>query len=144
MLCAGWKFPTPDGKAHFSAVALPRRDVPDGAFLVTTRRGRQFNSMVQGDRDGHTGADRDAVLMNGEDALALGAGDGTAVVLHSDSGQLAGRARVAPVTRGTLQVHWPEGEILLDRTRRERSSGIPDYTAVVRVEVVTTRPDGRA
>ena len=41
--------------------------------MVTTRRGRQFNSMVQGDRDGHTGADRDAVLMNGEDALALGA-----------------------------------------------------------------------
>jgi molybdopterin-dependent oxidoreductase alpha subunit len=135
MLCAGWKFPTPDGKARFSAVALPARDVPDGAFLLTTRRGRQFNSMVQGDRDGHTGADRDAVLISAEDALALGARDGTPVVLRSDSGQMAGRARVAPVTRGTLQVHWPEGSALLDRTRREPSSGIPDYTAVVRVEV---------
>ncbi len=77
--------------------------------MVTTRRGRQFNSMVQGDRDGHTGAGRDAVLINPDDAIALGAVDGTPVVLRSDSGEMAGRARIAPVTRGTLQVHWPEG-----------------------------------
>jgi molybdopterin-dependent oxidoreductase alpha subunit len=144
MLCAGWKFPTPDGRAHFSAVALPRRDIPDGAFLLTTRRGRQFNSMVQGDRDGHTGADREAVLINEQDALALGARDGTPVLLRSESGQMAGRARVAPVTRGTLQVHWPEGEVLLDRARRERSSGIPDYTAVVWVEVGATAAEAGA
>ncbi|MGA3219896.1 MAG: FdhF/YdeP family oxidoreductase [Acidimicrobiales bacterium] len=137
MLCAGWRFPTPDGRARFSAVALPQRDVPHGAFLVTTRRGRQFNSMVQGDRDGHTGADREAVLINGEDAIALGAADGTPVLLRSNSGEMAGLARIAPVTRGTLQVHWPEGEVLLDRSRRDPSSGIPDYTAVVRVEVGT-------
>jgi predicted molibdopterin-dependent oxidoreductase YjgC len=135
MLCAGWKFPTPDGKARFSAVALPPREVPDGAFLVTTRRGRQFNSMVQGERDGHTGAGRDDVLINGDDAAALGARDGTPVLLRSESGELAGRARLAPVTRGTLQVHWPEGEVLLHRTRRDPASGIPDYTAVVTVEV---------
>ncbi len=42
------------------------------------------------------------------------------------------------MTRGTLQVHWPEGEALLDRARRDGQSGIPDYTAVVRVEVGTT------
>ena len=94
--------------------------------------------MVQGDRDGHTGADRDAVLINKDDATALGAGEGTPVVLRSDSGEMAGRARIAPVARGTLQVHWPEGEVLLDRARRDGPSGIPDYTAVVRVEVGTT------
>jgi predicted molibdopterin-dependent oxidoreductase YjgC len=138
MLCAGWRFPTPDGRARFSAVALPERHVPEGAYLVSTRRGRQFNSMVQGDRDGHTGADRDEVLINSDDAIALGAGDGSPVVLRSDSGEMAGRARIAPVTRGTLLVHWPEGEVLLDRARRDRSSGIPDYTAVVRVEVGPT------
>jgi molybdopterin-dependent oxidoreductase alpha subunit len=140
VLCAGWKFPMPDGKARFSPVPLPHRDVPDGAFLVTTRRGRQFNSMVQGDRDGHTGADRDAVFINGDDARELGARDGTAVLLRSESGELAGRARVAPVARGTLQVHWPEGEVLLDRARRDRASGIPDYTAVVGVEVGVPGP----
>jgi molybdopterin-dependent oxidoreductase alpha subunit len=135
MLCAGWRFPTADGKAHFSAVALPERVVPEGAFLVTTRRGRQFNSMVQGERDGHTGAGRDAVLINPDDALAVGVADGGAVLLRSESGEMAGRALIAPVTRGTLQVHWPEGSMLLDRARRDRASGIPDYTAVVRVEV---------
>jgi anaerobic selenocysteine-containing dehydrogenase len=135
MLCAGWRFPTADGKARFSAVALPERVVPEGAFVVATRRGRQFNSMVQGDRDGHTGADRDAVLINPDDATALGATNGTPVTLRSETGEMAGRARLAPVTRGTLQVHWPEGSTLLDRSRRDRESGIPDYTAVVRVEV---------
>ncbi len=92
MLCAGWSFPTAGGKARFSAVALPERHVPEGAFLVTTRRGRQFNSMVQGDRDGHTGADRDAVLINADDATTLGAVDGAPVVLRSASGEMAGRA----------------------------------------------------
>jgi anaerobic selenocysteine-containing dehydrogenase len=138
MLCAGWRFPTADGKARFSAVALPpERFVPEGDFVVTTRRGRQFNSMVQGDRDAHTGADRDAVLINPDDAIALGATEGAPVVLRSDRGEMAARARIAPVTRGTLQVHWPEGAVLLDRARRDRASGIPDYTAVVSVEVGT-------
>jgi predicted molibdopterin-dependent oxidoreductase YjgC len=40
MLCAGWKFSTPDGKAHFSPVVPPERHVPEGAVLVTTRSGR--------------------------------------------------------------------------------------------------------
>ena len=60
---------------------------------------------------------RDAVLINGDDAIALGAADGTPVLLRSDSGEMAGLARIAPVTRGTLQVHWPEGEVLFDRSR---------------------------
>ncbi len=44
------------------------------------------------------------------------------------------------MTRGTLQVHWPEGEVLLDRARRDGASGIPDYTAIVRVEVGPALP----
>ena len=135
MLCAGWKFSTPDGKAHFTPVIPPERRVPEGAFLVTTRRGRQFNSMVHAARDEHTGADRESVLINSADALALGIGNGTGIVLRSDSGELQVVALIAPVTPGTLQVHWPEGEVLLDRESRSPSSGIPDYTAVVRIEV---------
>lgn len=135
MLSAGWKFSTPDGKAHFGPVTPPARQVPEGAFLVTTRRGRQFNSMVQAGRDEHTGADRGSVLINGADALALGIDNGSSVILRSESGELAGTALIAPVTPGTLQVHWPEGEVLIDRKSRSPSSGIPDYTAVVRVEV---------
>lgn len=135
MLCAGWEFPTGDGRAHFIPVALPEQDVPAGAFLVTTRRGRQFNSLVQAGRDTHNGAERDSVLINRLDAAGLGLAEGDRVVLRSESGEMAGRVFLAPVARGTLQVHWPEGEVLLDRAKRSPESGIPAYTAVVRVEV---------
>lgn len=135
MLCAAWKFPTPDGRARFAPVTPPARNIPDGAFLVTTRRGRQFNSMVQANLDEHTGAVRSSVLINRADALAHGLEDGTPVVLKSDNGELAGTALIAPVTKGTLQVHWPEGEVLIDRKTRAPGSGIPEYTAVVQLEV---------
>lgn len=149
-LCAGWQFPTPDGKAHWSAVRLPERDLPAGSFVVTTRRGRQFNSMVQGERDTHTGAGRDSVLINRADAAALGIANGDPVLVRSSAGEMAGCAFVAPVARSTLQVHWPEGEILLGPTARSPEAGIPNYTAVVTVEAqdgrkgdVAERPDAR-
>jgi molybdopterin-dependent oxidoreductase alpha subunit len=133
-LCAGWRFPTPDGKAHFSAVRLPDLRRPDGTFVVATRRGKQFNSMVHERRDPLNGAVREAVLMNPHDADRLGLADGACVVLTSATGSLAGRVLRAPVTPGNLQVHWPEGEVLIDRSRRSPQAVMPDYNAVVRVE----------
>lgn len=55
-LCFGWTFPTPDGKARFTPLSPPQRDLPEGCFLVATRRGKQFNSMVQEKKDAITGA----------------------------------------------------------------------------------------
>jgi molybdopterin-dependent oxidoreductase alpha subunit len=133
-LCAEWRFPTDDGLARFSTIQPPALNRPDGTFTVATRRGKQFNSMVHEARDPLTGAVRDAVLMNPADAERLGLADGDAVVLTSDSGTLDGRVRKAPVTPGNLQVHWPEGEVLIDRTRRSPQARMPDYNAVVRVE----------
>jgi molybdopterin-dependent oxidoreductase alpha subunit len=135
LLCDGWHFPTSDGQAHFRAVRVPDNEVPDGAFLVTTRRGRQFNSMVQAGTDGHTGASRGSVLINALDAEALGIKEGARVVLRSSSGEMGGTAMIAPVARGVLQVHWPEGDVLLDPTRRSDASHIPAYTAVVRLHL---------
>jgi predicted molibdopterin-dependent oxidoreductase YjgC len=133
-LCFGWKFPTADGKAHFSVVPLPTVDSPDGTFRLATRRGKQFNSMVYEQRDALTGAVRDAVLMNRRDADRLGLADGDPVVLTSPVGRFRGTVRLAAVTPGNLQVHWPEGNVLIDRRRRSPQAGIPDYTAVVTVE----------
>ncbi|MFG1956646.1 FdhF/YdeP family oxidoreductase [Nonomuraea sp. NPDC049028] len=133
LLCAGWKFPTPDGRARFSVVEVPPLNRPDGTFVVTTRRGKQFNSMVYEKRDALTGATREAVLMNPIDADRLGLNDGDPVRLKSDTGELTGRVVRAPVTPGNLQVHWPEGEVLIDRNKRSPQAGIPDYNAVVRV-----------
>ncbi len=135
-LCWNWKFPTPDGMAHFSVVPLPQVDLPDGMFVVSTRRGKQFNSMVQERRDAITGAVRDAVLMNQQDATRLGLQGGDPVLLWNDFGEFRGRVRIAVMKPGNLQVHWPEGNVLIDRRRRSPQAGIPDYNAVVRVEKI--------
>jgi molybdopterin-dependent oxidoreductase alpha subunit len=70
-LPAGQSFPTADGKAHFRAVELPAPAPADGTFELSTRRGKQFNSMIYADVDPLTGADRDAVFINPDDAAAL-------------------------------------------------------------------------
>ena len=134
MLCEGWRFPTPDGKAAFSVVEVPDRSVPDGSYRVTTRRGKQFNSMIQQSKDPLTKAMRDSVLVSAEDAQREGLSDGDEIALVSDFGRMTGRVRIAPVARGNLQVHWPEAQVLIDRTRRSPEAGIPDYNAVVRIE----------
>ena len=133
-LAAGWKFPTPDGKAHWSVVRSRKVDVPDGKFMVATRRGKQFNSMVHESTDRLTGAEREAVLISEVDATKLGVAHGDRVLLRSDHGEFTGHAYLAPVAPGNLQVHWPEAEVLIDRRRRSPQAGIPDYNAVVTVE----------
>ena len=132
-LCADWKFGTPDGKAHFAVVGLPETDVPPGYFRVATRRGKQFNSMVQASRDPLTGALREAILVGAEDAAELGVRDGDPIVLKNEHGELQGRARVAPMRPGNLEVHWPEGNVLIDPGPRDPEAGTPDYNAVVRI-----------
>jgi anaerobic selenocysteine-containing dehydrogenase len=93
--------------------------------------------MVHEDRDPLNGAVREAVLMNPSDADRLGLADGEEVTLTSDSGTLRGRVKRAPITPGNLQVHWPEGEVLIDRTRRSPQAKMPDYNAVVRIDRAT-------
>lgn len=136
-LCQGGAFATPDARAHFADVCLPEREVPPGAFLLSTRRGKQFNSMVHRKRDPLTGAHRDHVLMNEADAQFLGVREADAVTLRSDVGTLRARVKIAPIRRGNLQVHWPEGNVLLPRGRTDPTCGIPDYNTIVHVEPVT-------
>jgi anaerobic selenocysteine-containing dehydrogenase len=131
-LCWGWNFPTDDGKAHFAEIHPSEKENPPGMFVVTTRRGRQFNSIIQGTRDGLTGAERDAILISGEDADALEIRDDDPLILTSETGQYQGRALIAPVKPGSLQIHWPEGEVLIDHIHRARA-GAPDYNALVSV-----------
>lgn len=136
-LCAGWNFGTADGKARFTAVPLPRTAIPDGMFAVATRRGKQFNTMVQEAKDALTGAVREAVLMNGADAAELRVRNGDPIRLVSETGTYEGRVFIAPVTRRNLQIHWPEGNVLLDHGKRSPESHVPDYNAFVRVERLT-------
>lgn len=133
-LFEGGRFATADGKARFSEVALARRERIPGAFSVSTRRGKQFNSMVQHETDPLTGAAREDVLVSEADARALGVSDGDGVRLVSECGQFSGRAKVVPIKPGNLEVHWPEGMELLSESAVDPESGEPDYNARVRVE----------
>jgi molybdopterin-dependent oxidoreductase alpha subunit len=135
-LCAGWDFPTADGRARFSPVPVPEPVAEDGLLALSTRRGKQFNSMVQERRDSLTGAVRDTVLISAEDAGRLGIEDGAGVVVRSDLAELRGTALLAPIAPGNVQVHWPEGNVLISERRRSAEAGIPDYNARVSVEPV--------
>jgi anaerobic selenocysteine-containing dehydrogenase len=126
-LCPGGVCPTPSGRARFLPVALPQRPVPEGAFRLVTRRGKQFNSMVQEATDPINGAPRDAVLMNPKDIEKLGLKPGQPVWLHNPFGTLAGRVFAAEVRPGSLQVHWPEGNALIDPKLRSSQAKIPAY-----------------
>jgi predicted molibdopterin-dependent oxidoreductase YjgC len=135
-LCAGGQFPTPDGRGRFTALDTPGSDIPAGWFTVATRRGKQFNSMVWDEVDPLTGAARDAVYIDRADAEALGLADGARVVLRSDIGEMTGSLKVVRLPPATLQVHWPEGNVLVadGPTHREPHSKVPDYNALVQLE----------
>lgn len=126
-------FNTPDGRAQFSALEVSRQNT-DGKFRLSTRRGKQFNSMVQRDRDPLNGARREDVLLNAADAQQLGLREGDKLRLHNENGELRGRCRLAPLTPGNVQVHWPEGNVLLKRGLCDPECGIPDYNTLVEIE----------
>ncbi len=134
-LCSGGAFPTPTGRGRFSVVEPPRSEVPEGRFLATTRRGKQFNSIVWSRTDPLTGAPRDAVYLDPADARDLGVGDGDPVLLRSGTGEMAARVHLARLPRRTVQVHWPEANGLLPggAEHREPGSKIPDFQAVVEI-----------
>lgn len=130
-LCDGGRFPTPNGRARFFPVAPPEpRPRVDGRLVLSTRRGKQFNSIVHQDVDPLTGATRDAVFVAPVDAERLGLVDGRRVTLRSDHGEMAARVHIAPIRPGNVQVFFPEGNVLLPPGHRD-PSGVPDYTTLV-------------
>ena len=135
-LCAGWRFPTADGKARFHAVPLPGVDRPAGFFEVSTRRGKQFNTLIYSETDPLTGAARDAVFIHPDDAAALHLANGDRIALVNAHGRFEGRVHFAAIARGNLQVHWPEGNGLIARGPVDTLGGVPDYNAQVRVEAL--------
>jgi molybdopterin-dependent oxidoreductase alpha subunit len=132
-LCEGARFPTDDGRAHFGVVAPTARDVPEGSFILSTRRGKQFNSMVWNDVDPLTGAARDALFLAPDDASALGVRDGDRVTVRSAYGEMPARVQVAAIRPGNVQAFFPEANPLIAPSVRDEISGVPDYNAVVQV-----------
>ena len=142
-LYADGRFPFDDGKARFAVLAPSVPYEGDGnvaacaagprRFRLATRRGKQFNSMVQREIDPLTGAARDHIYMHAEDARQLGLTQDSPVVLRNAHGSYAGRVFLADTARGSLQGHWPELNHLLPHDRIESEGGVPDYNAWVEV-----------
>ncbi len=137
VLFADGRFATLDAKAHFIAAGIHNRpEPPADRFRVSTRRGKQFNSMVQREIDPLTGAGRDDVLLSAADADRLGLREHQRVRLTSADGAFEGRVRRSPIKPGNLEVHWPEGNVLLSGAAVDPDSMEPDYNTVVTLEAV--------
>jgi anaerobic selenocysteine-containing dehydrogenase len=165
LLCAnGVCASLPGGRARFTPLAPPNLRAPNPQlvipsrpatpadeesqrpaqtqlFYLTTRRGRQFNSIVYADRDPLTGARRrDEIFIAPEDAARLGLRDGDLVTLRATSNHSSafrGVCCIARVAPGTLQAFWPEANVLI-ASRLDPQSHEPDYNAWVTMEKLST------
>ena len=126
----------PNGRALFSVLNPPDRRASAGKFYLSTRRGKQFNSMTFGVTDRLMGAkSRDLIFISPEDAQQLEVTDGTRVVARSNTGEMNAVIQIAPVKSGTLQAYWPEANVLISR-RTDPISGEPDYNVEVSIEKI--------
>ena len=128
------RFATSSGRAHFHVVAPPAdRALEEGELFLSTRRGRQFNSMVHQAQDPLTGLDRSDVLINADDGRDRGIADGDRVVVKSPVSQIELVARFQPIKAGNVEAHWPECMELLPWSL-DPDSGEPEYGVRVRIE----------
>jgi predicted molibdopterin-dependent oxidoreductase YjgC len=127
LLCDGWNFPTYDGKAHFKPLVVPEVELGEGEFTVVTRRGKQFNSMVHEDHETYNRLDRGAFLINADDARRMGLAEGDAVVLSNRFGSMRGVLAFTEMASGTIQVYFPEANVLLDPDKLSPLANIPAY-----------------
>jgi hypothetical protein len=91
-LCVSGSFATPTGRGQFSVTDPAGPALPDGAFLLSTRRAKQFTSMVFAGTDALTGAGRDAEFIDRDDGAELGIRDGDTLRPRSAVGTLDGHA----------------------------------------------------
>ncbi|SDZ22941.1 oxidoreductase alpha (molybdopterin) subunit [Evansella caseinilytica] len=137
-LCENGKCPTSDERGRLLPIQLPELRKKEGHFYVTTRRGKQFNSMIYGRVDPNNHADRSDILIHEADARELDIRQGEAIVVYNRGGVFYGRARFADTRRGNIQVYWPEGNVLMPKGVFEKYSQIPEYNTAVIIEKAET------
>jgi predicted molibdopterin-dependent oxidoreductase YjgC len=127
------RFTTPGGRAMFSVIELGQ-PTGDGKLRLSTRRGKQFNSMVHQKRDPLTGASRNDLLISKPDAERLGLNSDDRVIVRSSVGEMRATVRIATIAPGNVQAHWPEANILIERGVSDPECGIPDFNTLVEIE----------
>ena len=107
----------PDGRARFSVCQIPRIDVPAGKLVLTTRRGKQFNSMTHGTRDPLTGrrASRGGAHERERHAAARREADGEHRACAATPARWTLLRASGPCRDNHVQAFWPECNPLLAR-----------------------------
>ncbi|MFF2728508.1 FdhF/YdeP family oxidoreductase [Streptomyces sp. NPDC058008] len=134
------RFPTATGKANFTAAPVEHPEVPEGRLLLQTLRSHdQYNTTVYGLDDRYRGikGGRRIVMVNPEDARALGLADGSYTDLVSEwKDGVERRApgfRVVhyPTARGCAAAYYPETNVLVPLDSTADTSNTPASKSVV-------------
>lgn len=133
-LCENGICPTPDGKGNLLAIDIPENRRIEGQFYVTSRRGKQFNSMIYSEKDPFNGGHRYDIFMNANDAAKLDIKEGDLIVTYNQFGTYQGNAKFEDISSGNVAVYWPEGNVLLPKGVYEKYSQIPEYNTAIIVE----------
>ena len=132
-------FETPSGKAGFSVLNIPKKELKDGHyFMMTIRTHDQFNTTVYGLDDRYRGiyGERRVVLMNAEDMAEAGLSERQVVDVTS---HFEGETRVAPrfiampydIPRRCVATYFPEANVLVPIRDVARGSNTPASKSVV-------------
>ncbi|MGW4230695.1 FdhF/YdeP family oxidoreductase [Streptomyces sp. NPDC004980] len=134
------RFPTATGKANFTAAPVEYPQLPEGRLLLQTLRSHdQYNTTIYGLDDRYRGikGGRRIVMVNPEDARALGLADGSYTDLVSEwKDGVERRApgfRVVhyPTARGCAAAYYPETNVLVPLDATADTSNTPASKSVV-------------
>ncbi|WP_329212166.1 FdhF/YdeP family oxidoreductase [Streptomyces sp. NBC_00683] len=134
------RFPTATGKANFTAAPVEYPELPEGRLLLQTLRSHdQYNTTIYGLDDRYRGikGGRRIVMVNPEDARALGLADGSYTDLVSEWKDGAERRapgfRVVhyPTARGCAAAYYPETNVLVPLGATADTSNTPASKSVV-------------
>lgn len=138
------RFPTATGKANFTAAPVEYPTVPEGRLLLQTLRSHdQYNTTIYGLDDRYRGIrnGRRVVLVNPDDARALGFADGAYADLVSEWRDGVERRapgfRIVhyPTVRGCAAAYYPETNVLVPLDATADTSNTPaSKSVVVRLE----------
>ncbi|MGW0643373.1 FdhF/YdeP family oxidoreductase [Streptomyces badius] len=144
------RFPTATGRANFTAAPVEYPELPDGRLLLQTLRSHdQYNTTIYGLDDRYRGirGGRRIVMVNPEDAVALGLTDGAYTDLVSEwKDGVERRAegfRIVhyPTARGCAAAYYPETNVLVPLDSTADTSNTPaSKSVVVRFEEPRSTP----
>jgi formate dehydrogenase major subunit len=145
------RFPTTDGKAHFSVTRVVPIDRPAGQLILQTLRSHdQYNTTIYGHDDRYRGisGDRKVIMVNPSDIADLGFHQGDSVDIVSvfpDGERRAAGYRLVgyPTPVGSAAAYYPEANVLIPLDHHGNDAQTPAAKAIpIRLErhEVLTRP----